>query len=223
MIRLLIENWWLLLVRGIFAVAFAIFIFLFFPLVPAPLLRELAFAGLVAVFALFAIATGLITIAGAVRGAGKGGAAWLLLVDGIAVTAGGILIAATPELTLTHLIQLIAMTALVAGAVEIAAGVHLLHPGPPDRAAFARAGVGHHLADEWLLISSGVISVAFGASLLFTQAGSSQIVLTWTALYAFSSGLAMGGFALRLRGLRNSVHVMAKHAIVGKATGTGAA
>ena len=62
-----------------------------------------------------------------------------------------------------------------------------------------------------------MISVAFGASLLLTQAGSSQTVLTWTGLYAFSSVLAMGGFALRLRGLRNSAHVLAGTVLAAKA------
>ena len=34
MIRLLIQNWWLLFLRGVFAIAFAIFIFVFLPLLP---------------------------------------------------------------------------------------------------------------------------------------------------------------------------------------------
>ena len=59
MIRTLIRNWALVLFRGLFALAFAIFVFLFLPFVPAPLLRELAFAGLTVIFALFASATGI--------------------------------------------------------------------------------------------------------------------------------------------------------------------
>ena len=92
MIRMLIKNWWLLLLRGIFAVAFAIFIFVFLPFVPAPLLRELSFAGLVMIFAVFATVTGAITIVAAIRGAGQGGSSWLMLADGIVVTTGGLVI-----------------------------------------------------------------------------------------------------------------------------------
>ena len=44
MIRLLIQNWWLLLMRGIFAIAFAIFIYLLLPFMPVPLLQQLASA-----------------------------------------------------------------------------------------------------------------------------------------------------------------------------------
>ena len=40
MIRLLIQNWWLLFLRGVLAIAFAIFIFVFLPFLPAPFLRQ---------------------------------------------------------------------------------------------------------------------------------------------------------------------------------------
>lgn len=194
MIRMLIRNWWLLLVRGIFAVAFAIFIFAFLPFVPAPLLHELAFAGLVVVFAVFAIVTGIITIAAAVRGVSRGGSSWLLLADGIVVTTSGLVILVSPGLTLAHVIQLIALTALLVGALEMAAGIHLRR----------------HLTDEWLLISGGVISMTFATCLFLTRGGGGvQAVLTWISIYALANGLAMAGLALRLRGLRNSIHALA--------------
>ena len=193
MIRLLIQNWWMLLMRGVLALAFAIFIFVFMPFVPAPLLRELAFAGLVVIFALFAIATGAITIAAAVWRAGQGGASWLLLADGLAVTTGGLVILISPALTLAHVILLIAVTALLLGSVEIVAGFHLRR----------------HITDEWLLVSGGVISVAFAALLLFIHGRDAHAVLIWISIYATASGLAMVGLAFRLRGLRNSIHALA--------------
>ena len=193
MIRLLIKNWWLLLLRGILAVAFAIFIFVFLPFVPAPLVRELAFAGLVVIFAVFAAVTGIITIAAAIRGAGQGGSSWLLLADGIAVTVGGLIVLVSPGLTLEHVIQLIALTALVMGILELVAGFHLRR----------------HLTDEWLLIVGGVTSIAFALCLFLIRAGSVQPVLTWISIYALANGLAIAGLALRLRGLRESIHALA--------------
>jgi uncharacterized membrane protein HdeD (DUF308 family) len=208
MIRLLIRNWWLLLVRGLFAVAFAISIFVFLPFVPAPLLRELAFAGLVVVFALFAIVTGAITIAAAVRGAGQSAAAWLLLADGVAVCTGGIVILLSPALTLWHVIQLIAVTILLVGVLETAAGFHLRR----------------HVADERLLVAGGVISIIFAGCLLLTHPDGSQTVLTWISVYALANGLAMAGLALRLRALRNKVHELAGAAASSQAkTQSGAA
>jgi uncharacterized membrane protein HdeD (DUF308 family) len=201
MIRLLIQNWWLLLVRGIFAVAFAIFIYVFLPFVPAPLLRQLAFAGLATIFALFAAVTGAITIMAAVRGAGQGGTAWLLLADGIAVTAGGLIIMISPGLTLTHVIQLIAVIALLMGILEIAAGFRLRR----------------HVGDEWLLVLAGFISVAFAVCLLLTPAADRHTALGWIALYAAAVGLATTGLAFRLRNLRKSIHALAGSSAAGKA------
>jgi uncharacterized membrane protein HdeD (DUF308 family) len=193
MIRLLIKNWWLLLLRGILAVAFAIFIFIFLPFVPAPLVRELAFAGLVVIFAVFAAVTGVITIAAAVRGAGQGGSSWLLLAEGIVVTVGGMMVLLSPGLTLEHVIQLIALTALVMGILELVAGFHLRR----------------HLTDEWLLIVGGLTSIAFALCLFLVRAESVQPVLTWISIYALANGLAIAGLALRLRGLRQSIHALA--------------
>jgi uncharacterized membrane protein HdeD (DUF308 family) len=203
MIRLLIQNWWLLLVRGVFAVAFAIFIYVFLPFVPAPLLRQLAFAGVAASFSLFAIVTGTVTIVAAIRGAGKGEAAWLLLADGITVASGGLIIMLSPGLTLTHVIQLIALIALLVGLLEIAAGVHLRR----------------HLADEWLLISAGLISIAFAVCLLLTPKADRHIVLIWIALYSCASGLAMTRLAFRLRKLRESIHALAGSGAAAQAKG----
>lgn len=197
MIRLLIRNWWLLFVRGIFAVIFAIFIFVFLPFVPAPLLRELAFAGLVVVFALFAIVTGATTIAAAVRGGGKGAAAWLLLGDGLVVGAGGVVILLFPGLTLWHVIQLIALAVLLAGVLEAAAGFHLRR----------------HVADERLLLAGGILSMVFAGCLLLTHPEASQTVLTWISVYSLANGLAIAGLGLRLRGLRNKVHALAAAAV----------
>jgi len=195
MIRLLIQNWWLLFLRGVLAIAFALFIFVFLPFVPAPLLREFAFAGLAAIFALFGIATGLLTIAAAVRGAGKGGSSWLLLADGITVAVGGVVIMLAPGLTLIHVIQLIGVTALAVGILEFVAGVHLRR----------------HITDEWLLISGGVISIEFSVCLLLANVGTVQAALTCISIYALANGLAIIGLALRLRNLRDSIHALAGH------------
>lgn len=193
MIRLMIQNWWLLFLRGILAIAFAIFIFAFMPFLPAPFLRQFAFAGLATIFALFAFATGVLTIAAAVRGAGQGGSSWLMLADGIAVTVGGLVILLSPGLTLMHVIQLIAFIALVVGVLEFVAGIHLRR----------------HVTDEWLLITGGIISVAFAPCLLLAHVGTVESALTWISIYAFASGLAVIGLALRLRSLRNSIHALA--------------
>ncbi len=193
MIRLLIQNWWLLLLRGVLAIAFAIFIFAFLPFVPAPFLRQFAFTGLAAIFSLFAFATGILTILSAVRGAGQGGSSWLMLADGVVVTAGGLVILLAPGSSLARVILLIAVTALAVGLLEVVAGFHLRR----------------HVTDEWMLISGGAVSLAFATCLLLTRILSVEAALTWIAIYAFANGVAIIGLGLRLRSLRNSIHALA--------------
>lgn len=193
MIRLLIKNWWLLFLRGLLAIAFAIFIYAFLPFLPLPLLRQFAFSGLTAIFSLFACVTGVLTMAAAVYRAESGGSAWAMLAEGIGVTIGGLVFLLFPGLTLIHVVQLIAITALVVGIFEFVAGVHLRR----------------HVADEWLLISGGIISLIFGAVLFLTRVGSVAAALTWISLFALANGLAMIGLSLRLRSLRNSIHKLA--------------
>jgi uncharacterized membrane protein HdeD (DUF308 family) len=193
MIRLLIQNWWLLLIRGIFAIAFAIFIYLLLPFMPVPLLQQLAFAGVTGIFGIFATVTGAITIAAALRGSGEGEPAWLLLADGITVAAGGLIIMFSSGLTLAHVIRLIAVVTLLVGVLEISAGFHLRR----------------HVISEWLLIFGGIVSIAFAAYLLLTHVARTGRFLSWISLYAGASGLAMTGLALRLRNLRQSIHALA--------------
>jgi len=193
MIRLLIQNWWLLFLRGVLAIAFAVFIYVFLPFLPAPFLRQFAFAGLTAIFALFAFATGVLTTAAAVLKSGPHGFSWLLLADGIAISAGGLVILLSPGLTLMHVIQLIGVVVLLAGILELVAGIHLRR----------------HVADEWLLITGGIISLAFATGLFLIRVNSVTSALTWISIYTLVNGLAMIWLALRLRSLRNSIHALA--------------
>lgn len=194
MIRLLIKNWWLLFLRGVLAIAFAIFIYAFLPFLPMPFLRQFAFSGLTLIFALFACVTGALTMAAAVRGAESGDSSWSMLAEGIGVTIGGLAILLFPGLTLIHVVQLIAVTALVVGILEVVAGVHLRR----------------HVTGEWLLIGGGIISLVFGAVLFLTRIRSIAAALTWISLFALANGLAMIGLSLRLRSLRNSIHKLAE-------------
>ena len=194
MIRLLIKNWWLLFLRGVLAIAFAIFIYAFLPFLPVPFLRQFAFAGLAAYLpcslASLALSPWQPRCAERVRATLHG----LMLADGIGVTIGGLVILLFPGLTLIHVIQFIAVTALVVGILEVVAGVHLRR----------------HVTDEWLLIGGGIISIRLRRSLAPDACRDMQAALTWISLYALANGLAMIGLSLRLRSLRNSIHKLAE-------------
>jgi uncharacterized membrane protein HdeD (DUF308 family) len=193
MVRVLINNWWLLLIRGGFAVAFAIFIFFFQPFIPTLFVQALAFTGLAMLFGLFAFVCGVTTMLAALRGAQRKRDLWMLLADGVAVTAGGLAVIVVPGLTLVEVIRIIAGTALVVGIFEIAGGVHLRR----------------HLTDEWLLLAGGVASLGFFAYLMWSGVTEVRSILTWVGVYSLANGAAMAGLAFRLRSLRHSIHALA--------------
>jgi uncharacterized membrane protein HdeD (DUF308 family) len=203
MIRVLINNWWLLIVRGCFAVAFGILVFFLQPFLQTLFLKAVALTGLTLLFGLFAAVCGLATILAALRGAQRKRGLGLLLADGIAVTAGGLIVLLAPDLTLLATIRIIAGTVLVVGMLEIAAGIHLRR----------------HLTDEWLLIAGGTVSLALAVFLLVVAPKDIAAVLNWTGAYAFTNGAAMVGLALRLRGLRHSVHELAHPEAAGHLSG----
>ena len=60
------------------------------------------------------------------------------------------------------------------------------------------------IANEWLLILSGVVSIIFGI-LLIAQPGAGAIAIVWLlGAYALLFGLLTLMLALRLRGLRET-------------------
>ena len=194
MVRVMINNWWLILLRGAFAIAFAVVIFLLQPFFPSLLFKAMAFTGVVVLFGFLALGSGAITIIAGLRGTERRHDAWLLLAEGAALTAGGLAVLVAPALTLQKLIIIVAVTAFVMGVFEIFIGTHMRR----------------HVADEWLLLAGGMSSLLFSAFLL-AERTRELALLNWIALYALVNGLAMAGLALRLRGLRHTIHALAQH------------
>lgn len=176
-------NWWLLLVRGIFAIAFGIAIFALDPFFPVPFVREIIFALLSVLFGFFALASGLLTSLASIRSF-----SWVsgaLLTDGIAISVAGLLVLVLPGLTLREVMYMIACAALLAGIAEIAVA----------------AGLRRTIKHEWLLMTAGMGSAAFGIYLGFAAEYNLTSVLRATCIYALVSGVAITAFAIRLRKL----------------------
>jgi uncharacterized membrane protein HdeD (DUF308 family) len=194
MLRVLINNWWLLALRGVFALLFAGMAFSSHTVTGTYLLSAIALAGVVVVFGLLAIAAGVCTIVAAVRGAG-GEKWWLLFWDGVAVCILGAVVLLAPKLDLILLARMLAMCAVVIGIVEL----------------LLTRTLRRHVPDEWFLAVSGAASVCFGLYLFLFWTQETATMLRWLATYAAFSGLAILGLAFRLRGLRASVHELAEH------------
>jgi uncharacterized membrane protein HdeD (DUF308 family) len=172
------SNWWLLLLRGLLALAFGVL----------ALLQPLAaLAVLVALFGLWALIDGAAAIALLV----SGWRSWQLAVVG----ALGILVAIItffrPGLTAIGLYAAIAGWSIVRGILEIGLAIELRR----------------RVAGEWWLLFAGLSSVLFGG-LMIALPAAGVLALAWLiAIYALLFGGIMVGLSLRLRRLARGTTV----------------
>lgn len=171
----LARNWWAVLLRGIAGVLFGVATFV------AP---AISLAALVLLFGAYAFVDGVMAIMSATRHHGVSDRWGVVLVEGIAGVAAGVLTFVWPGITAFALLYLIAAWALVTGVLEVAAAIRL------------RKVITH----EWLLALNGIASIALGALLVaFPGLGALGVVL-WIGAYAFVSGVLLVALAFRLRG-----------------------
>jgi uncharacterized membrane protein HdeD (DUF308 family) len=169
----LVRNWWVVLLRGIAGVIFGVLTFF------AP---DISLVALVLLFGAYAFADGILAIVSAVRQRGSD-RWWVLLLQGIAGVAAGIVTVLWPGITALALLYVIAAWALVIGGLEIAAAIRLRKV----------------ITGEWLLALAGIASVALGLLLvLFPGPGALALVL-WIGAYALVSGVLLIVLAFRLR------------------------
>lgn len=194
MIRILIRNWWLLALRGAFAMLFGLVAFSLRYQIETLLLRALALTSLLVLFALLAFISGALTMAASVWGAARLSHWWLLLVDGLLACAAAVLVLVLPGLTLLELVHIIGLWALVMSAAELGAAAKLRR----------------HITDERFLAAAAAGSFVFGMYLIFHGVHDVRGALVWLGFYSLFSGLMMMAFALRLRSLRHGEEAVGK-------------
>lgn len=173
-LRVLTENWWLLLLRGIAAVLFGILAFAW---------PGLTLLTLVVLFGIFVLVDGVLSLIAAVRGRHKSTPLWWLIIGGLVSVAAGVVTFLYPQITALVLILFIGAWALVRGVFEIVGAVRLRK----------------EIDNEWLLIFIGFLSVIFGVAVLVAP-GAGALALVWLiGAYALAFGLLMIWLALRLR------------------------
>jgi len=170
----LARNWWIVLLRGVAGIIFGLATFL----VP-----DISLAALVLVFGAYAFADGVLAIISAIRWRGETDRWWVILLEGLAGVAVGVITLFWPGITALTLLYMIAAWALVTGALEIAAAIRLRKI----------------IIGEWLLVLSGIASIALAVLLaLFPSAGALAVVL-WIGAYALVFGALLIVLAFRLR------------------------
>jgi uncharacterized membrane protein HdeD (DUF308 family) len=174
MSQILAQNWWLVALRGVFALIFGVI---------AVLLPGVTITALVLLFAAYMLVDGIFAIVSGVRAARRHERWGLLIVEGIAdLVAGGIAIV-WPLITVVAFIYLLAAWAIVTGGLAFAAALRLqLDHG------------------RWLLAFGGFVSLIWGFMLLFWPLVGAVVLAWWMGAYALVFGVTLLILAFRLRG-----------------------
>jgi uncharacterized membrane protein HdeD (DUF308 family) len=183
LLNALIDNWWLLLIRGIAAVIFGILAFAW---------PGLTLLTLILFWGAFAMVDGVIAVIAAIKGGVPGPRWWLAIVGACGIIVG-ILTFAMPGVTALVLLVFIAAWSIVIGIFQIVGAIRLRK----------------EIENEWWLVAGGALSVLFGLALL-VQPGTGALVLVWMiAIYAILFGILTVAFALRLRSHKDHAHAKA--------------
>lgn len=185
LLRALSENWWLLLLRGLFGILFGILTFVW---------PGITLLSLIILFGAYTLVDGAFALISAFKGkkagAGGGGSTWWLVFVGLTGVAAGIITFVYPGVTGLVLVIFIGAWALVRGIFEIIGAIRLRK----------------EIEQEWLLIFAGLLSVLFGLALLINP-GAGALALLWViGGYAIVFGLILVWLAFRLRKVAPKTH-----------------
>jgi uncharacterized membrane protein HdeD (DUF308 family) len=171
---LLFRHWWVLLLRGLVAIAFGALTWF----QPGDL------AALVLLFGAYSMADGILGVSIAIAGPKEHEFRWVLLLEGLLGIGVGVLTLFAPGVTTVFaLLFYIAVWAIATGVLEIVAAIRLRK----------------EIEGEWLLILGGLASVVFGV-LLMAQPGAGVLALLWLiATYAVVFGVLLVMLALKAR------------------------
>lgn len=170
----LAENWWLVLLRGLAAIAFGAIAF-FWPGITLVVLTY--------VWGAYALVDGVIALWAALAASGDAGPRWWLGLSGIVSILAGIVAFADTAMTALVLLILIAVWAIVIGVLQLYSAIRLWNV----------------IENAWWLVLSGLIAIAFGAVLLAWPSTGALAVIWTIAWYAVFFGCMLIGLAFELR------------------------
>jgi len=175
MLDMMARNWWVLALRGAFAILFGLVAWIW---------PGITVWALVILFGAYALVDGAIALYGAFRGVEGQSRGWLALTGACGIILG-IVAMAWPGITGLALLMLIAAWAVVTGVFEI----------------FTAFALRKQIDNEWVYVLTGAISVLFGV-LLFVWPVSGALAVVWMiGFFSILFGALMVGAAFRLRKL----------------------
>ena len=173
------QNWGMFVLRGVLAILLGILALVS----PGPTL-----AALILVFAVYAFIDGIFAVAAGFTA--PGGPRWWLVVGGVLGIVLGAYTLFNPQITAVAFVIVIGVFSIVRGVAEVATAISLRKM----------------IEGEWLYIISGIVSIAFGAFLLFAPPATGVLAVLWLiAYYAILAGVLYVAIGLRLRGLNKTL------------------
>ena len=170
----LARNWWSLVIRGIAGIILGILTFAW---------PGITLVALVFLFAAYALVDGVMSLIGAVRAAEAHERWGVLVLEGLVGIAAAVITVMWPAITTIALVFVIAAWAVITGALEIGAAIHLRKV----------------ISGEWLLIVGGVASVLFGLLLVMVPVIGAVVIALWVGAYAFIFGVLLVALGFKLR------------------------
>jgi uncharacterized membrane protein HdeD (DUF308 family) len=172
--RLLAQNWWVLLLRGIIAILFG---------VAAYAWPGMTLATLVMFFAAFVLVDGVFDVFAAFSGRNENENWWVLLLEGLLGIAFGVITWTRPGVTVVVLLLFIGFWALATGILRIIMAIRLRK----------------EIEGEWWLILSGLASVLFGV-VVMARPGAGALAMLWViAAWAIITGIFLVILSFRAR------------------------
>jgi uncharacterized membrane protein HdeD (DUF308 family) len=177
--EVLAERWWAVGLRGVLAIIFGLLCLL---------TPGIAVGALVLLFAAYMLVDGVFAIISGIRAARSGERWGLLILEGVVDLAAGALAVIWPAITLVALVWIVAIWAIVSGALMLAAAFAL----NPDYG-------------RWLLALGGIASFVFGILLIIEPLIGAVVLTLWIGAYALVFGVLLLVLSFQLQSKREAL------------------
>ncbi len=171
--EVLADNWWAVGLRGILGILFGLICLL---------TPGIAVEVFVILFAAYMLVDGVFAIVAGIKAARNGERWGLLILEGAVDIAAGLVAVVWPAITLVALIWLIAIWAIVSGALMLGAAFTL-----------------NKDHGRWWLALGGIASLIFGVLLVLQPLIGALVLTMWIGAYAIVFGIFLLVLAYQLR------------------------
>lgn len=176
MLEILLRSWWVLILRGLFAILFGLI---------AIIWPDITVFAIITIFGAFLLLDGLIEIWVGFLGRGRDAEWWTDALLGVLAVLAGVAILAWPDVTAVGLMIFLGAMFAVYGAMLVYQAIRL------------RA----ELANEWLLILTGAATFVLGIAFMLLP-GAGAVSLIWlVGGYTIVFGVLLVMLGWKLRGI----------------------